>query len=427
MIDIDLVRQAVKQKQANIDQIKNELKELTGLDNPNSHSQFGRWLREQGLKVTSCAKPALNKLLEDKKTQVTVKEVIRLRLGLSNSSLAKYDKMLLRETKSRLKGEFSFYGGGRTGRWAGRGVQLQNMPRDKAKKTVRERLLAGGCTTNAELKTLIRTAIVPKQDCEFVVADFSAIEARILAWLADEKDTLDAFRRGEDIYKLTAAKMYHTSPDKINSEQRQRGKVAVLACGYQGSIGALSSMCETYGLDLTDEQKQNTVNAWRKANPNIVKLWSSIELTAKSTMRYNRPNKCNGIELSTDKAGLWVRLPSGRSIAYQKAKVANGNIEFLTQRSNGLMNWEQTYGGKLVENIVQAIARDLLAEAMLSLNMLGYNIVAHIHDEVILEEKTGTTTAEEICEVMSDILPLWAKGLPLSAEGYICEEYYEKK
>ena len=417
---------------------------LTGLANPASGEQLKRWIeREEGFFPASITKDNLPELM----TQVQkpkVKEMLKLKQLMSKTSVKKYEAMSrARCADGRVHGLLQFYGANRTGRWAGRLVQVQNLPRNSMTELDDAReLLRIGDTDAIEmiyahpldvLSQLIRTAFIPRNRYRFMVADFSAIEARVIAWLAKEKWRMDVFAKGGDIYCASASKMFGVPVEKhgINGHLRQKGKIAELALGYQGSIGALKAM----GADkmgLSDEELQEIVNSWRKASPHIKQLWYDVDAAALRAVR-----ECNvvtlhhGIALSRRKGILFIRLPSGRKLAYARPKIEiepefdrDGLTYEGAEQTTGKWARLRTYGGKLVENIVQAIARDCLAVAMTRLEAAGYQIVMHIHDEVVIECPADACDLDNVCRIMGRPID-WAPGLLLTADGYITD-YYKK-
>lgn len=437
-IDMDLVRAALLLDEETSAVAKEQLKTLTGLDNPNSVMQLKKWLGEQGLQVQSLGKEQVSEILSDAETPNLVREALILRQATSNSSIKKYD-MLNNATcrDDRIHGILQFYGATRTGRWAGRLLQVQNLPRGSLKPhelaTARDFVKANDMDAldmiwgdvPEVLKSLIRSALIPSDGHEFIVSDFSAIEARVIAWLAGETWVLDTFREGHDIYKATANQMFHLGGvDKVDKAMRQRGKVATLALGYQGGTGALQAM-GALKMGIKEDELQGLVNAWRTANPNIVKFWRRVEAAAKRALEFGTKVSLRGTGISfyVRDHFLMIGLPNGRSIAYANATLEDGRIRYEGKSmTSSTFQKLDTYGGKLVENIVQATARDVLAESMLRLEKLGYKIVAHVHDEVILDVPKGVTNIDEINEQMA-INPEWTDGLPLAAAGFRSDFY----
>lgn len=437
-IDMDLVRAALLLDEETSAVAKEQLKTLTGLDNPNSVMQLKKWLGEQGLQVQSLGKEQLSEILSDAETPKLVREALLLRQATSNSSIKKYD-MLNNATcrDDRIHGILQFYGATRTGRWAGRLLQVQNLPRGSLKPhelaTARDFVKANDMEAldmiwgdvPEVLKSLIRSALIPSDGHEFIVSDFSAIEARVIAWLAGETWVLDTFREGHDIYKATANQMFHLGGvDKVDKAMRQRGKVATLALGYQGGTGALQAM-GALKMGIKEDELQGLVNAWRTANPNIVKFWRRVEAAAKRALEFGTKVSLRGTGISfyVRDTFLMIGLPNGRSIAYANAMLEDGRIRYEGKSmTSSTFQKLDTYGGKLVENIVQATARDVLGESMIRLEKLGYKIVAHVHDEVILDVPKGVTNIDEINEQMA-INPEWTEGLPLAAAGFRSDFY----
>ena len=443
-IDAQLVSEAIAFNADFKGRVVAHARALTGLANPASGEQLKRWIeREEGFFPTSITKDNLPELI----TQVQkpeVKEMLKLKQLMSKTSVKKYEAMSrARCDDGRIHGLLQFYGANRTGRWAGRLVQVQNLPRNSmAELDDARELLRSGDTVAIEmiythpldvLSQLIRTAFIPRHGYRFMVADFSAIEARVIAWLAKEKWRMDVFAKGGDIYCASASKMFGVPVEKhgVNGHLRQKGKIAELALGYQGSIGALKAM----GADkmgLSDEELQEIVNSWRKASPHIKQLWYDVDAAALRAVR-----ECDvvtlhhGIALSRRKGILFIRLPSGRKLAYARPKIEiepEFDREGLTyegaEQTSGKWTRLRTYGGKLVENIVQAIARDCLAVAMTRLEAAGYRIVMHIHDEVVIECPADACDLTDVCRIMGQPIG-WAPGLLLTADGYITD-YYKK-
>ena len=414
-----------------------KLKELTGLDNPNSPEQMKDWLMCQGIEVDSLDKKSMPILLES--VPDDVREVLTLYQQHSKSSVSKYHTMLGASCEDgRARGMFSFYGANRTGRFAGRLIQLQNLPQNHLNDLAEIKGLIKSDDLNAVkerfedipdvLSQLIRTAFIPSEGKKFVVADFSAIEARVISWLAGETWRMDAFANGEDIYCACAAKMFGVPVEKngVNGHLRQKGKIAELACGYGGSIGAIKAMGGTE-LNLTDDELYSLVEDWRKTSPNIVKLWSDVQsvavkvITDQSSMTFGRLKFSNEIGI------LFIELPSGRRLAYVRPKVEkddNGKTIISYEGVGDNKKWLrlETYGAKLVENITQGIARDLLLHSMAA--MKDMDIVGHVHDEVIVECDPDTSV-EQVCHLMEQT-PDWAEGLLLRADGYECEFYMKQ-
>lgn len=443
-IDPVLVREAIAFDTEFKRRLMGEASELTGLQNPGSGEQLKRWIhKEEGFFPESLAKDVLPEIL-DRAQKPKVKEMLRLKQLMSKTSVKKYEVMERARCKDgRVHGLLQYYGANRTGRWAGRLVQVQNLPRNSMEGLDDARaLLRSGYTDAIEmiyahpldvLSQLIRTAFIPREGCRFIVADFSAIEARVIAWLAGEKWRMDVFADGGDIYCASASKMFGVPVEKhgINGHLRQKGKIAELALGYQGSIGALKAMGADK-LGLSDEELREIVDNWRKASPHIKQLWYDTGNAAIEAVRERRTVTLHhGVAFSARSGILFIRLPSGRELAYVRPKIEvdpNFDREGLTYEGSDQTsgNWTRlrTYGGKLVENIVQAIARDCLAIAMTRLETAGYRIVMHIHDEVVIERSVSLYDLSDVYKIMGQPID-WAPGLKLTADGYITD-YYKK-
>lgn len=413
---------------------------LTGLENPNSPIQLKQWLASRGCELESLAKAEVHAALDTATGEV--KEVLELRGDLAKSSVKKYQAMQnVAGTDGRARGLIQFYGAGRTGRFAGRLVQVQNLPRNYLSDLDQARTLVRTGNLDAlellyesvpdTLSQLIRTAFIPSPGCRFIVADFSAIEARVIAWLAGETTTLDAFREGKDLYCETASRMFGVPVEKhgVNGELRQKGKIAVLACGYGGSVGALKAM-GALTMGLAEHELKPIVDAWRQANPHIVQLWADVEEAAIAAITSRQSIRLRNLRFSVEAGILFIELPSGRRLAYVQPRLGEnrwGGTSITYTGTTTARRWGQleTYGGKLVENIVQAIARDLLVTGMHAVAKAGHQIVMHVHDEIVIDEPENSGfTVTDACELMST-LPAWAEGLPLDADGYECA-YYRK-
>lgn len=439
-IDTQLATNAIRIDETHRAQALARAHKLTGLANPASPLQLQEWLNQHGCKVESMAKNAVDEALVSASGEV--KEALELRQDLSRSSVAKYRKMMDATcTDQRTHGLLQFYGANRTGRWAGRLVQVQNLPRNYLPDLTQARGLVRDGNGEAldmlypsvpdTLSQLIRTAFIPSEGCRFIVADYSAIEARVLAWLAGEETTLAAFKNGEDLYCATASAMFGVPVEKhgVNSELRQKGKIAVLACGYNGSVGALKAM-GALKMGLSKDELQPIVDAWRQANPNIVQLWHEVDNAVTRTISTSKPVTLRNLGFEKKSGMLFITLPSSRCLAYVQPSIGVNRFggTSITYWGQGVARkWQklETYGGKLVENIVQATARDLLAEAITRIEKAGHRIVMHVHDEVVIDEpiNSGTTVAD-ICALMNQ-LPKWAAGLPIDAAGYECS-FYQK-
>lgn len=437
LIDEVLVDSAIKLDEILREENMDRAIELTGLENPNSPLQLKEWLNKRGLEIDSLAKKDVESAL--KNAEGDIKEVLELRQELSKSSVRKYDAMKnVKGKDNRARGLIQFYGANRTGRYSGRLIQVQNLRRNNLKDLD----LARSLVKNRDYETmeilyespsdilsqLIRTAFIPKEGTRFIISDFSAIEARVLAWLAGEKWVLDAFETGEDIYCRTASRMFGVLVEKhgVNGHLRQKGKIATLACGYQGALGALKAM-GGIEMGLSEDELQSIVDSWREANPNIVSLWWDIDSVVKRVVKTRSKEGYKNLVISYEKGILFIELPSKRRLAYPKAKIGTNRFGGESIVYEGIVvgnKWDkiESYGGKFVENIVQAIARDILAEAMMRLEKKGFNIVMHIHDEVVIE--SDSSSIEEINEIMS-LVPSWAPGLILDADGFE-SEFYKK-
>lgn len=435
MLDLPLVDQAIACDQKHREQALARAKVLTGLDNPNSPLQLKAWLQDHDCHIETLTKADVAKAM--KEAHGAVREVLTLRTDLAKSSVKKYQAMRnVAGNDSRGRGLIQFYGAGRTGRFAGRLVQVQNLPRNYLPDLTHARtLLRRGEQEALELlygsvpdtlSQLIRTAFIPAPGCRFVVADFSAIEARVIAWLAGEQWRLDLFKKGGDIYCQSATHMFGVPVEKHgkNADLRQKGKVAELACGYQGSTGALIAM-GALDMGLSEGELKPLVDAWRAANPNIVRLWWDVEEAVINTITTRTPQELGCLTFSIESGILFITLPSGRRLSYVKPRLAtnrfgNTSVEYEGVTANKRWGVIESYGGKFTENIVQAIARDLLTHALHTVDGAGHRIVMHVHDEIIIET-TGASVAD-ICELMSHT-PAWARGLPLAADGYECDFY----
>lgn len=437
LVDQQLVENAVLCDNQYRQMVSTRAYELTGLSNPNSPAQIKGWLAEHGVEAEKLDKKTVKGLISE--TDGEVLEVLKLRLLMAKTSVKKYEAIERSVcSDGRVHGLLQFYGANRTGRWAGRLVQVQNLPQNHipdlelARSLVKEQrfedldLLYD--STPEVLSELIRTAFVPKPGCRFIVADFSAIEARVLAWFAGEQWRLDTFVEGGDIYCASASKMFGVPVVKhgVNGHLRQKGKIAELALGYGGAVGALTSM-GALDMGLQEEELQPLVSQWRNSNPHITKFWWDVDAAAVKAVK-ERTEVVLGNLCFTYRSGiLFVTLPSGRKLSYIKPRMTQNRFgrESLSYEGVGeSKKWMriETYGPKLVENIVQATARDLLALAMLRLRNRGLEIVMHIHDEAVLEVPDGVSGVEEICQIMSE-QPDWAAGLPLRADGYECAFY----
>ena len=437
LVDQTLAAQAVRCDLEFKERATAQARELTGLANPNSLAQVKGWLAERGIEVDSLDKKAIKGLLPQ--TTGDVREMLMLRLLLGKTSVKKYEAIQRSVcSDGRVHGLLQFYGANRTGRWAGRLVQVQNLPqnhipdlalaRSLIKRGEFERIEMLYDSTPGVLSELIRTAFIPKPGCRFIVADFAAIEARVLAWFSGERWRLDTFQQGGDIYCASASKMFHVPVEKHgqNAHLRQKGKIAELALGYGGSVGALTSM-GALDMGLAEEELQPLVDQWRGANPHIVKFWWDVDAAAVKAFRSKSEVRLGPLYFAHRSGMLFITLPSGRRLAYVKPRMLPNRFgrESLTYEGVGEnKKWTriETYGPKLTENIVQATARDLLALAMLRLRNAGFEIVMHIHDEAVVAVPEGVSSVDELCRIMTEA-PAWAAGLPLQADGYECEFY----
>lgn len=433
-LDMELVRQAIQMDGRSRSELTQAMKELTSLDNPNSVQQMKQWLADNGMETDTLGKKAVAELLKTAPPQL--QKVLTLRQQLAKSSVKKYQAM---ETAvcsdGRARGMFQFYGANRTGRWAGRIIQMQNLPQNHLDDLSEVRgLVRAGDFDAVEmlyedvpntLSQLIRTAFVPQGDRKFIVADFSAIEARVIAWLAGEKWRQDVFAEGKDIYCASASQMFGVPVEKhgVNGHLRQKGKIAELALGYGGSVGALKAM-GALEMGLSEDELPALVSAWRQSNPKIVQFWWAVDRAVMDAITRKTTTKTHGIVFSARNGMLFITLPSGRSLAYVKPKIGTNKFggDCITYEGvGGTKKWERldSYGPKFVENIVQATSRDILCYAMRTLRCCS--IVMHIHDEVVIEADRRMSL-QAVCEQMGRTPP-WAKGLRLRADGYETDFY----
>lgn len=437
-IDQQLVNQAIKCQGEFHDQYLKKSQQLTGLDNPNSPLQLKEWLQRQGVKTDSLSKASVAQLLET--TTGTVHQVLALRQLLSKSSVKKYQAMQKAMCQDgRVHGLLQFYGANRTGRWAGRLVQVQNLPRNSMPDLEEARALVKQGNTTAlamlydsvpeVLSQLIRTAFIPSEGHHFYVADFSAVEARVIAWLSGEQWRQKAFANNEDIYCVSASQMFGVPVVKygINGELRQKGKIAELALGYGGSIGALKAMGATK-LGLTEDELPPLVEMWRQASPHIVQFWWDVDKAAKECIKTHLPQTTHGMKFIYRSGCMFLRLRSGRYLCYPKPKIGTnrfGSESITFMGINTVKKWDriETYGAKLVENIVQATSRDLLAGAMRRLETAGNPVVMHIHDEAVIDAPTDRSL-DTIVKIMIEV-PDWADGLIFNAAGFV-GDFYKK-
>ena len=435
-LDMELVSQAIAMDERSKEALTDAMKQITELENPNSVVQMKQWLLDNGLEMESLGKKEIAEVL--KTAPEHLKEVLSLRQQLAKSSVKKYQAMQNAAcADNRARGMFQFYGANRSGRWAGRIIQLQNLYRNSLPdlELARDLVKSGEFETiellfgsvPEVLAELIRTAFVPKQGCKFIVSDYSAVEARVLSHLAKETWRTQVFADGKDIYCASASQMFHVPVEKhgVNGHLRQKGKIAELALGYGGSVGALKAM-GALDMGLAEEELQPLVDAWRRSNPNIVKFWWDVDRCVKTTIKERIPTEVNGIQFRYQSGMLFILLPSGRQLSYVKPRIGENRFggESVTYEGiGGTKKWEriESYGPKFVENIVQAYSRDLLAHSMKTLRHCS--IVAHIHDEVIVE--ADMHMSEAVLSEQMGRIPAWAEGLLLRADGY--ETLFYKK
>lgn len=438
-VDPVLVEQAIAMDTEHSSDVRDRMAEVTGLDNPNSVAQLKTWLADNGTEADSLAKDAVAGLMDD--ADGDVREALELRQALSRTSVKKYEAMAAGACRDgRVRGLLAFYGASRTGRWAGRLVQVQNLPRNYLHDLdLARNLVKAGDRETVELlfgdvpdvlSQLIRTALVPAPGHRFIISDFSAIEARVIAWVAGETWRMEVFATTGKIYEASAAAMFHVPIESITKGDplRQKGKVAELACGYGGSVGALKNM----GADkmgLSDAELKDIVKKWREASPHIVDLWWAVEEAAMIAIETRGEARTHGIGFRYENGVLFVRLQSGRDLVYPSARIGideKFNTKCITYlgKDTGVWTRLHTYGPKIVENIIQALSRDCLAEAMLRLDKAGYKAVMHIHDEVVLEVPQGGGSLEEVNRIMGEPVS-WAPGLLLGAAGFE-SDYYMK-
>ncbi len=437
-LDMALVTQAIKCDEESRERYLKRAQELTGLENPNSPIQLKEWILSNGVEMETLTKAEVASVMET--ATGPVKEVLELRQLLSKSSVKKYVAMeTCRCSDGRAHGLLQFYGANRTGRWAGRLVQVQNLPQNHIPDlAVARNLIKSGCFEVVELlydsipdtlSQLIRTAFVPREGCKFMVADFSAIEARVIAWLAGESWRQEVFRNNGDIYCASASQMFGVPVEKhgVNGELRQKGKIAELALGYGGGVGAMISM-GAIDMGLAEEELQPIVDSWRQSNPAIVKLWWDVHRCVIKAVKDKQPQIYKCLTFEYQSGMLFIGLPSGRRLAYAKPSVYRNDYdrdEIAYMGVDATKKWGKinSYGPKFVENIIQAMSRDILAEAMARLEAAGYDIVMHVHDEAVIEAPRDAVL-EDACQIMSKA-PDWTPGLILNAAGYECE-FYQK-
>ena len=433
-LDMDLVKEAIEMDTRSRSELTAAMKDMTALDNPNSVQQMKQWLSDNGLETDSLGKKVVAELI--KTAPPELQTVLELRQQLAKSSVKKYQTMERAVCDDgRARGMFAFYGANRTGRWAGRLIQLQNLPQNHLPDLADARALVKSGNFDAvkllyedvpdTLSQLIRTAFIPKYGTQFYVSDFSAIEARVIAWYAGETWRQKVFETGGDIYCASASQMFHVPVEKhgINGHLRQKGKIAELALGYGGSVGALKAM-GAIEMGLSEDELPPLVDAWRQTNPNIVKFWWDVDSAVMEAVKYKHTTSSYGLTFSCRSGMLFITLPSGRNLAYVKPKVGTNKFggECITYEGIGsTKKWERldSYGPKFVENIVQATSRDILCYAMKTLRCCS--IVMHIHDELVIEADPRMSL-DVLCEQMGRTPP-WAKGLKLRADGYVTPFY----
>ena len=440
MIDPEFVSNAIAFDERSRASLMSKMRDITGIDNPNSVQQMKEWLSDRGVEMESLGKKEVAKFVKDSIGNMdgNITEALKLRLQLAKSSVRKYQAMQnVMCSDGRAHGMFQFYGANRSGRWAGRLIQLQNLPQNHLPdlEQARQYVMDGDYemldllydSVPAVLSELIRTAFIPRPGYKFIVSDYSAIEARVLAHIAGEKWRSKVFAEGKDIYCASASQMFGVPVEKhgINSHLRQKGKIAELALGYGGSVGALKSM-GAQDNGLLEEELQPLVNAWRQANPNIVQFWWDVDNAVKTTDRQRIKTEVRGICFSYKSGMLFITLPSGRQLAYVKPRIGENRFggESVTYEGIGATKkWEriESYGPKFVENIVQAISRDLLCFAMRNLSFC--QIVGHVHDEVIIE-CSPEVSVQSLCDIMSRS-PDWMPGILIRGDGYQCD-FYQK-
>lgn len=440
LVDSELAEQAVKLNSIQTTVAVEQAYMITGLENPNSVTQLKQWLKENGVEIESLSKKAVKSLADE--TDGDVSEMLKLRLLMAKTSVKKYEAVIRSVcSDNRVHGMMRFCGANRTGRWSGNILQPQNLPqnhlpdltlaRDIVKDGDFEMLdMMFGNVPNV-LSELIRTILIPKPNHRFIVADFSAIEARVLAWIAGEQWRIDTFKNGGDIYCASASKMFKVPVEKhgVNGELRQKGKISELACGYGGSVGALKNM-GAVEMGVQENELQGLINDWRNANPHIVRFWYEVGNAAMKAIKEKTTVPLGKLVFAYERGILFIRLPSGRRLSYIKPRIGTnrfGGDSITYMGINSAKKWDrlETFGGKLTENIVQGTARDLLANALINAANAGYDTVFHVHDEIICEVPNGYGSVDELCRLMC-IKTDWADGLPLNADGFECE-YYKKE
>lgn len=440
LVDTELVENAIRCDKQYRSGIFDEAKQLTGLDNPNSVAQLKEWLLGNGVEVESLSKKAVSVM--ESQTEGEIQRLLQLRQEMAKTSIKKYiaiERAICPD--NHVRGLLQFYGANRTGRWAGRLVQVQNLPQNH----LQDLDLARGIVKSGDfdllemlydsvpgvLSELIRTAFIPPKGHRIIVADFSAIEARVLGWLAGEKWRLDVFKGHGKIYEASASQMFGVPVERIvkgnpEYELRQKGKISELALGYQGGANALMAM-GALGKGLKEEELDGLVKVWRQANSNIVRYWYAIDDAAKKAVINRQPSAVGDVKFHVESGILFITLPSGRKLSYIKPKMEPNKFGREAISYEGVGENKQwcrmsTYGGRLVENIVQAVARDCLADAMLRVDKAGYKIAMHVHDEVVITAPVGKGSLEEVCDIMGQPIS-WAEGLPLAAAGFEADFY----
>lgn len=440
LVDCELAKQAVKLNSIQSAVAVEQAYMITGLENPNSVTQLKQWLKENGVEIESMSKKTVKSLADE--TDGDVSKMLKLRLLMAKTSVKKYEAVIRSVcSDNRVHGMMRFCGANRTGRWSGNILQPQNLPqnhlpdltlaRDIVKDGDFEMLdMMFGNVPNV-LSELIRTVLIPKPNHRFIVADFSAIEARVLAWIAGEQWRIDTFKNGGDIYCASASKMFKVPVEKngVNGELRQKGKISELACGYGGSVGALKNM-GAVEMGVQENELQGLINDWRNANPHIVRFWYEVGNAAMKAIKEKTTVPLGKLVFAYERGILFIRLPSGRRLSYIKPRIGTnrfGGDSITYMGINSAKKWDrlETFGGKLTENIVQGTARDLLANALINAANAGYDTVFHVHDEIICEVPNGYGSVDELCRLMC-IKPEWADGLPLNADGFEYE-YYKKE
>ena len=440
LVDGELAEQAVKLNSIQTAVAVEQAYMITGLENPNSVTQLKQWLKENGVEIESLSKKAVKSLADE--TDGDVSEMLKLRLLMAKTSVKKYEAVIRSVCRdNRVHGMMRFCGANRTGRWSGNILQPQNLPQNHLPDlTLARNIVKDGDFEMLDmmfgnvpnvLSELIRTVLIPKPNHRFIVADFSAIEARVLAWIAGEQWRIDTFKNGGDIYCASASKMFKVPVEKhgVNGELRQKGKISELACGYGGSVGALKNM-GAVEMGVQENELQGLINDWRNANPHIVRFWYEVGNAAMKAIKEKTTVPLGKLVFAYERGILFIRLPSGRRLSYIKPRIGTnrfGGDSITYMGINSAKKWDrlETFGGKLTENIVQGTARDLLANALINAANAGYDTVFHVHDEIICEVPNGYGSVDELCKLMC-IKPEWADGLPLNADGFEYE-YYKKE